>query len=140
MITYATTTQDINWPEVGDVLYRAPLGKRRNPDQLRSAFMASYAVVFAFDDQTLIGMARAISDGVYQAAVYDMVVLPEYQGQGVGREILNRLCDQLPVENTILYAVPGREGFYSKCGFRKMRTAMAVLKASMARPEAGYLE
>lgn len=33
--------------------------------------------------------------------------------------MMKRLRDQLPVENIILYAVPGREGFYEKCGFKK---------------------
>jgi GNAT superfamily N-acetyltransferase len=140
VISYINDPTGINWPEAVDVLYRAPLGQRRDPEQLRLACLASYAAVFAFDGQTLVGMARATSDGVFQAAVYDMVVLPEYQGQGIGREILKRLCDQLPVDNIILYAVPGREEFYSKCGFRKMRTAMAKLNPNMSRPESGYLE
>ena len=140
MITYSNISSGIDWAGAVDVLYRAPLGQRRNPEQLRAAFLASYAIVFAFDGPALIGMARAISDGVYQAAIYDMVVLPEYQGKGIGREIMKRLCEQLPVENIILYAVPGREEFYAKCGFRKMLTAMAILNSNMSRPEAGYLE
>jgi len=43
------------------------------------------------------------------------VLLPEYHGKGIGKEIMKELCDQLPVENIILYAVPGREEFYKKC-------------------------
>jgi hypothetical protein len=50
----------------------------------------------------------------------------------------------LPQVDTILrslvYAVPGREGFYEKCGFKKMCTAMAKLNPIMAHPESGYLE
>jgi ribosomal protein S18 acetylase RimI-like enzyme len=102
--------------------------------------VASYTLIFAFDKPQLIGMGRALCDGEYQAAIYDMVVLPEYQGQGVGREMLRRLCTQLPVDNIILYAVPGREGFYQKCGFTRMRTAMAKLNPFMSDPVSGYLE
>jgi predicted N-acetyltransferase YhbS len=69
-----------------------------------------------------------------------MVDLPEYQGRGVGKEIIKRLCEQLTVENIILYAVPGRERFYKKCGFKMMRTAMANLNQFMSDPNSGYLE
>ena len=141
MITYSTNLNEINWPEAVTVFARAPLGRQqRNPDKLRRAFTASYAAICAFDSDRLIGLGRALCDGEYQAAIYDLVLLPEYQGQGIGREMLQRLCAQLPVDNIILYAVPGREGFYRKCGFIRMLTAMAKLNPSMADPASGYLD
>ncbi len=140
MITYLTAKHKIDWNEAVVVFERAPLGKRkRDPEKLKMAFESSYAVVYAYDSDTLIGMGRALCDGQYQAAIYDMVLLPEYQAQGIGKEMMKQLCDQLPVENIILYAVPGREGFYEKCGFKKMRTAMAKLNPLMSDPESGYL-
>lgn len=141
MITYSDNCNGIDWEEAVEVFVRAPLGTRkRKPDQLKRAFESSYAVVAAFDNGKLIGLARALCDGEYQAAVYDLVLLPEYQGRGVGKVIMDKLCEKLPVENIILYAVPGKEGFYKKCGFRKMTTAMARLRPTMASPEMGYLE
>lgn len=68
-----------------------------------------------------------------------MAVLPEHQGRGIGRAMLAELCRRLPVDNVILYAVPGKEGFYAACGFRPMKTAMARLGGRMAAPESGYL-
>lgn len=141
MIIYSTAKQKIDWDEAVVVFERAPLGRRkREPEKLKKAFESSYAVVYVFDAGRLIGMGRALCDGQYQAAIYDMVLLPEYQGQGIGREMMKQLCHQLPVENIILYAVPGREGFYEKCGFKKMRTAMAILNPLMSGPENGYLQ
>ncbi|WP_256621812.1 GNAT family N-acetyltransferase [Methanolobus chelungpuianus] len=129
----------VDWNEASLLFARAPLGRqRRDPEQLKRAFEASYAVAVAYDRDMLIGMGRALCDGEYQAAIYDVVVLPEYQGKGVGKEIVGRLCGRLPVENIILYSVPGREGFYMRCGFRKMRTAMAKLNPSMSEPDSGY--
>jgi GNAT superfamily N-acetyltransferase len=123
------------------VFERAPLGKqRRDPEKLKRAFESSYAVVYVFDTDKLIGMGRALCDGEYQAAIYDMVVLPDYQGRGIGKEIIKRLSEQLPVENIVLYAVPGREGFYEKYGFKTMRTAMAKLNQFMSDPDSGYLK
>jgi aralkylamine N-acetyltransferase len=140
MIRYSTQKQQIDWDEAVTVFQRAPLGKQRIAEKLRRAFESSYAVVYVFDDNALVGLGRALCDGEYQAAIYDVVLLPEYQGKGIGREMMNRLCDQLDVDNIILYAAPGREGFYRKCGFRKMSTAMARLNDNMSRPESGYLE
>jgi GNAT superfamily N-acetyltransferase len=142
MIRYLSKlNQNIDWDEAVTIFQRAPLGKRRrDSEKLKRAFESSYAVVYVFDTDKLIGMGRALCDGEYQAAIYDMVVLPEYQGRGIGKEIIKKLCEQLPVENIILYSVPGREGFYEKCGFKKMRTGLAKLNPFMSDPNRGYLD
>ncbi len=142
MIEYFTNKScAVDWDEAATIFQLAPLGKRRrDPDQLKRAFESSYAVVYAFHSGRLMGLGRALCDGEYQAAIYDIVLLPDYQNQGIGRGIVDRLRDQLPVENIILYSVPGREGFHEKCGFRRMRTAMAILNPVMSNPESGYFD
>lgn len=138
-ITFTDCLEAINWDEASMLFERAPLGRqRRDPEKLKRAFESSYAVVVAYDCDRLVGVGRALCDSEYQAAIYDMVILPEYQGKGIGKEIIGKLCEKLPVENIILYSVPGREGFYVKCGFRKMRTAMAKLNPFMSDPASGY--
>lgn len=140
MIQYSTDSQAVDWRQAAEVFLKAPLGREpRDPLRLRRAFESSYAAVYADDNGRLIGLARALCDGEYQAAVYDLVLLPEYQGRRIGRRILTELCKKLPVENIILYAAPGREGFYAKCGFKPMLTAMAKLNHIMSAPESGYL-
>jgi GNAT superfamily N-acetyltransferase len=139
-ITFSDCLREVNWEEASTVFELAPLGRqKRDPEKLKRAFEASYAVIVVHDSGKLVGMGRALCDGEYQAAIYDMVVLPEYQGKGIGKEIISRICEKLPVENIILYSVPGREGFYMKCGFRRMRTAMAKLNPSMSGRDSGYL-
>jgi GNAT superfamily N-acetyltransferase len=132
MISYSESLDGIDWQEAAKVFAKTPLGQR-DPAQLESAFKASYATITAHDNGKLIGLARALCDGQYQAAIYDVVLLPEYQGKGLGKDIMRRLRDMLPVKNVILYAVPGREGFYSKCGYKRMRTAMAILNPFMGK-------
>jgi predicted N-acetyltransferase YhbS len=129
----------IDWAAAAEVIRLAPLGTR-DPARLERAFRNSYVSVFAFDEDTLVGLGRATCDGEFQACIYDVVVLPAYQGQGVGRQVVHELLKCLPVKNIILYAVPGKESFYAKLGFRAMRTAMAQLSPGMSLPEAGYLE
>jgi hypothetical protein len=72
-------TANLDWSKVCRLIELAPLGKRE-PDKLRRAVENSYVVCTAYDRGSLIGFGRALSDGEYQSAIYDLVVLPEYQG------------------------------------------------------------
>jgi len=138
MITLLDDQSQIDWCAAAEVFRLAPLGTRE-PEKLRRAFRNSYASAFAFHGNRLVGLGRAVCDGEYQAAIYDIVVVGECQGRGIGSAIMRNLLSRLPVDNVILYAVPGKEGFYGKLGFRRMRTALAHLGPAMADPAIGYL-
>ncbi|MCI8647535.1 MAG: GNAT family N-acetyltransferase [Firmicutes bacterium] len=78
----------------------------------------------AWDDDTPVGMARVISDGGYMTLIVDVMVLPAYQGRGIGRQLLtniNEWLDSLGREGLCimvnLMATTGNEGFYEKFGF-----------------------
>lgn len=106
----------------------------------KSAFENSHTVVFVFDDNKLIGFGRAISDGVYQAAIYDVAVLGEYQGKKIGKIIVDSILKRIPQCNFILYASPGKEAFYEKLNFKKMKTGMALFHNAGKMQEKGFLE
>ncbi len=116
---------DVDWRIVSETLKRVGMAFHE-PDVHKRAFENSYATVFVYYDGQLIGFGRAISDGAYQAAVYDVAVLPEFQKQGIGKEIMENITRLLPQCNFILYAAPGKEDFYRKLGWRKMKTGMAL--------------
>ena len=86
-----------------------------------SAFLKKAVI----DNQT-VGMARAISDGIY-ALIVDVVVSPMYQNKGIGKMIINALLKD--IENSInegesisvnLVSMKDKESFYEKCGFQKI--------------------
>jgi GNAT superfamily N-acetyltransferase len=116
-------TAGIDWAEAAEVLRRAPLAARE-PGKLGRACDNSSVVCFAFDGETLVGMARAISDGEYVATLFDLVVLPEYQGKGIGTAILEAVHHRLPVKMILLYSVPGIEPFYQMFGYHRLLTGM----------------
>lgn len=122
-ITYKTTKDNINWQEVADVLRRAHLSDHSAEEQ-ETVFTNSYAVVFVYDGDHIVGVARALSDGLFQAAVYNVALDEEYQGNGIGRELMNRLMEQLKGQNVILYTHPQTVLLYEKLGFRRAKTAM----------------
>jgi aralkylamine N-acetyltransferase len=99
----------------------------RDPAQLERGFAKS-STAFAFDGETLVGMGRCIADGEYYATIWDMIIKPEYQGKGIGRQIMDKLMEGLEkMEFIALTSTPGNEPFYKKFGFRPQKTAMVIL-------------
>ncbi len=82
--------------------------------------------VFLYHDNRMIGFGRAISDGAYQAGIYDVAVEPEFQNKGIGNMIIENILEKIPDCNVILYASPGKEDFYFKNSFRRTKTGMAL--------------
>jgi len=129
----------IDFNQVPEILKIAGMGFR-DPDIHQKSFTCSASVVFVFDNEQLIGFGRAISDGCSQAAIYDVAVLPPYQGKGIGRQMIGEIVDSLPGCSFILYASPGKEPFYEKLHFKRMKTAMALfVKADIMRAR-GFTE
>lgn len=139
-ISLATDVDRISWEELARLFDLAPLGKNRDPEKLETAFRNSLLKVFAFDGTKLVGAGRALSDGVWRAAIYDVAVLPEYQGKGIGSAIVRQLVDCARVDVIMLYAEPGKEEFYEQFGFRKMTTAMAITPSEDEARKRGLIE
>ncbi|ALB47116.1 hypothetical protein CBE01nite_03090 [Clostridium beijerinckii] len=130
---------NIDWEEVSSILEKVGMSHYEGEIH-KKAFENSYAAVFAFDNDKLIGFGRAISDGVYQSAIYDIAVLPEYQGKSIGSKIVNKILECVPTCNAILYASPGKEKFYEKLNFKKMKTGMAFFRNSIKMQMKGFIE
>jgi len=129
----------VDWPMVSDTLRRVGMAYHR-PENHRKAFENSFAAVFVYHEGRMIGFGRAVSDGVCQSAVYDVAVLPEYQNRGIGTAVVKNILERLPAGNIILYANIGREAFYEKLGFRRMKTAMARFQHADIMREKGFTD
>lgn len=129
----------VDWDLLVDIFRRAPLGTRE-PARLRQTFEQSTVRCFAWHGTQLIGAGRAISDRITYAAIFDVVVAPEHQGTGVGKAIMQHLMQAAEAPNILLHATPGKEGFYSKLGFRKMKTAMGRFAFPEVQERWGYIE
>ena len=81
-------------------------------------FQNSTFVHSAWHDDQLIGCVRVLSDRIFRSVIYDLAVLPEYQGQGIGRELVKRCLADCPDSEWLLATIPARVGFYEKLGFR----------------------
>ena len=68
----------------------------------------------------LIGFARVLSDFVFKALVFDVIVAPSHRGRGVGDALMRRILAHprlRSVRHVELYCLPELEAFYRRCGF-----------------------
>jgi N-acetylglutamate synthase-like GNAT family acetyltransferase len=103
--------------------------KSRCAQDMATAIAHSHPVVTVWDHETLIGFARATSDGVYRATIWDVVIHPDYQGAGLGRKLVEtvlghpHLCH---VERVYLMTT-NQQRFYERIGFSENQTTTLVL-------------
>ena len=93
-------------------------------DQIERALSGSAATFVAYDDNRPVAMARLLGDGGMSYYIKDFAVLPEYQGRGVGRALMEHLeqhilqqIDEGWAVSLELISSKGREAFYEKFGF-----------------------
>jgi citrate lyase synthetase len=95
---------------------------------------------FVRENGKLVAAGRALADGVDCSYICDIAVMPSHQGTGLGKAVVQRLVDlSRGHKKIILYAVPGKEPFYRKFGFLRMKTAMAIFDNQQQQLERGYL-
>jgi GNAT superfamily N-acetyltransferase len=131
--------ENINWDRVAEILRTVGMASYDSHTH-KKAFENSHTVVFVFDNNRMIGLGRAISDDAYQAALYDIAVIPEYQGNGIGTAITRNILGKLTGCNCMLYSMPGRETFYQKMGMSKMKTGMALFVRAEEMRKKGFIE
>ena len=96
----------------------------RVPELLEAAVAGSLRVVTARRDGGLVGLARAVGDGATIAYVQDILLVPELQRSGVGRQLVTTLLEPWPhVRQKVLLtdAEPRQRAFYESLGFREIR-------------------
>ena len=138
-LAWRDSLEGVDWNELSALYRAAPLGNKK-PSVLRTAFSHSMFRCFVLDGGRLVGAGRALADGVDCSYICDVAVLPSHQGRGLGKEIVARLVERSRGhKKIILYAVPGKEGFYRGLGFKRMSTAMAIFADPARALEQGYV-
>lgn len=111
---------------------RASVGwKQLLPEQAEMALRRSLFTVCAYDGERPVGMGRIVGDGVVIDYIQDLVVRPDVQSQGIGRQIIERLIRyvrETKMEDSeimlCLMCAKGREEFYRKFDFIARPTQM----------------
>ncbi len=104
---------------------RQAVGWRLPPEEAAArALPNSLYGVCAYVGERLVGTARVIGDGGLAYYIQDVIVLPEYQGQGIGAQLMDRVMAYVrthAAHNAVigLMAAAGKEPFYEKYGFTR---------------------
>lgn len=127
-IYFSTEFTNVDWTEVAELLHSYGLTDLPE-EKIRLAFENSYRSVFAFDDQGhTVGVARAISDGVTHAEIYNIALAEKYHHHGFGRQLFQRLVEQLEGMIITLYTHPKTIGWYKSLGMSQLNTAMVMFR------------
>ena len=92
------------------------------PQQLEQAFHQSLFVMAAYDDEELVGLIRAVGDGLTIIFIQDLLVYPHYQRQGIGRSLLQKTLERFKDVYQIQLATEQSDknlAFYQELGFRR---------------------
>lgn len=102
------------------ILNDSGLGKRRpmgDSDHLLRMIEGSNLLVTSRENGQLIGFLRGLSDFCYRCFIADLAVAKNYQGKGIGRQLLQFTRDLAPEARLFLFAAEDAEPFYKKLGF-----------------------
>jgi len=116
---------------------QAPWAKGRTLEDAREMLRHTDVVVTAWDNDLLIGVGRVLTDYVYRATIWDVIVDTAYQGQGVGTDIIQRILTHPRLKKVELFWLCTRmPGFYEKLGFSsKEQTGMVWSRSRQGRQE-----
>ena len=95
------------------------------PEMLEQALSHSLAIYVALDDDTVVGLIRLVGDGFSSVLVQDLIVLPSYQRQGIGRSLMKEALEDYKDAYQVQLVTEQTEknvGFYRSLGFEALST------------------
>ncbi len=127
----ARTGYDPTWLDQALDIYNRAEMKQGNRYQVHQAFSQSQVVISVWSGAKLLGVGRAISDFKMYSAIFDVVVYPDCQKQGIGRLIMASLIEPLQGTYINLTLTFGNEEFCKKLGFRFHNSSLALYPGKM---------
>ena len=112
-------TKDFTEAELADLFSSVGWIAGKHPEKLAIAMRNSSTVFSAWDNGKLVGLINVLDDGVMTAYIHFLLVSSEYQGKGVGNELLKMTVDKYKgYLRTLLVSDENEAGFYTKSGFK----------------------
>lgn len=110
--------------QVYDLIQQQWWGGRRSLEDVRIMIANTSLMVALIDNQTdhLVGFARVLTDFAFRATIYDVMVASHLQKTGLGRKLMDALCDHPKLQRVsfiYLACEPGLFSFYEQWGFRE---------------------
>jgi N-acetylglutamate synthase-like GNAT family acetyltransferase len=123
-------TRDIDLDELQALFLKtAHWAQERRVEDWAIALANSNPIVTAWDGDRLIGFARAMSDGIYRATIWDVVIDSDYQGAGLGRKLVETVLMHPHVNRVekVYLVTTHQQSFYERIGFERNTNTTMVL-------------
>jgi len=129
--------KDLSPEQLLKLFHQAPWAKDRTLDDARDMLRHTDLVLCAWDGDRLVGFGRVLTDFVYRATIWDVIVDRAYQTQGIGTELVQRILSHPRLRKVELFWLcTRRPGFYEKLGFSsKEQTGMVWSRSKQSRGE-----
>ena len=126
-IQYRTNT-DLSAEELSSLFEKSGIRRPIN-DLQRLQRMIDHAnlTITAWDGGKLVGVARSLTDFSYCCYLSDLAVDRDYQGKGIGSELVQKVRVAIGEEcNLLLVSAPAAMGFYPKIGMQAVETGWII--------------
>jgi N-acetylglutamate synthase-like GNAT family acetyltransferase len=119
-IRFCDRSTDLDLHQLQSLLNRSAFwAVDRQIEDLKIAVDRSEPVVSAWDGNKLVGFARATSDGIYRATIWDVVIDCDYQGIGLGRRLVETILAHSCMQRVerVYLTTTHQQNFYERLGF-----------------------
>ncbi|NKB82051.1 MAG: GNAT family N-acetyltransferase [Nitrospirales bacterium] len=126
MIIY-TDQNHADIPRLLALFEQAPWARGRTADDIEHMLFHTDLMVLAWDDDSLVGCGRVLTDYVYRASIWDVIVDQTYRGQDIGTKIINHILTHPSLKRVELFwlCTRDKQNFYEALGFStKEQTGM----------------
>ncbi|MCB1061482.1 MAG: GNAT family N-acetyltransferase [Verrucomicrobiae bacterium] len=129
MLTYQVGNH-LTTEQFRDLLVRSTLGERRpihDDACLRGMLENADLIITCRDGDTLVGIARSVTDFHFCCYLSDLAVDRDYQGRGIGKALISQTQRSLePTCQLILLSAPAATTYYPHLGFQKHDSAWTL--------------
>ncbi|MBM3216507.1 GNAT family N-acetyltransferase [Candidatus Poribacteria bacterium] len=129
---------DLSLDAVIELYVDSTLGERRPVDdreRIRAMLENANLVVTAWDGETLVGIARSVTDFAYATYLSDLAVRLSYQRRGIGKELVRRTQAAAPTATLILLSAPAAVEYYPRIGFTHHPQAWILRPGETVTPD-----
>ena len=111
--------RDLDIRQMLDLYQFAPWAAGRTPEGIKIMLENTDYVFSAWEEDRLLGFARVLTDRIYRATLWDIVVHPDDQGQGVGEALMKEILSHPVLSRVQKFWLNTRDkqNFYERFGF-----------------------
>ena len=109
-------------------------GTSDTPDMIKNyniPFINSTLVISAWENELLVGAVRVLSDKMFRSVIYDLLVMPEFQNMGIGKELLKRCVAHFPTSEWLVQTKTNISGYYEKNGFKPINDVFLTIPCKL---------